>query len=773
MIKKFSGVILYVLITILVLSLYLDRHESLEKIEQFLQDKMFLIRGEKKVPEDIVIVGIDDRTLETIGEWPWHRNKTAKLIDAISTHDPRTILINLTFDPNEYQRLAGYTDSLAESIKKAGNVVIGYYYSQTDPPIPGSVLAEGLAYSAYRNFENPEGFSRYPPPTALSLSPPSKALADSAAGLGFFNVHGDRDRNIRRQPLIVGYRGEFYPSVHIAAASSFMGAKTNDISVEVGKAIYISGREIPIDASGKLKINYSGPEKSFRYYSASDIINKMVSPRELTGKLVIVGYTAFASTDLFSTPISRKMPGVELTANALENIIHGNFLKGVSNQTHISIAVIIAIGLFGAFVLPKISLLNRIAVLFLFLIILANLSYVLFSAFNTSLKFLYPGLEIGILLLVTPLMKIKSESAEDIDDDEEDVDYEKLLSSSSQAIPTQAITNQTPLPHYAETVASKSGTLAASGSGTVAAAAAGSGTVASGKNISDSGTMPLSADSGPVSGAAMDHFGRYRLIESIGKGAMGMVYKGLDPAIDRLVALKTIRLDQIIDPEESTELRERLEREAKAAGKLSHPNIVTIYDVGEESSVQYIAMEYLEGSTLEELLASGINWDYKTLSNVMIQACDALDYAHENGIVHRDVKPANIMIMNSCKVKVMDFGIARLDTSASMTQTGTALGTPNYISPEQLKGQPVDRRSDIFSVGVVFYELLTGEKPFKGETLSALIYSILHTNPAMPSEINLDVPRIFDKIIAKALVKDPDLRFQTARDLAGILKKLV
>jgi serine/threonine-protein kinase len=254
---------------------------------------------------------------------------------------------------------------------------------------------------------------------------------------------------------------------------------------------------------------------------------------------------------------------------------------------------------------------------------------------------------------------------------------------------------------------------------------------------------------------------------------MGMVYKGLDPAIDRPVALKTIRLDQIFEQGEAKELRERLNREAKAAGKLSHPNIVTIYDVGEEGNIQYIAMEFLRGNTLESLINKGLNWDYKTLSRVMIQVCEALDYAHENGIVHRDIKPANVMILDDNQVKVMDFGIARLDKSASMTQTGTALGTPNYISPEQLKGQPVDRRSDIFSLGVVFYELLTAQKPFKGETISALIYSILHTEPPPPSEINLDVPRIFDKITAKALVKDPDLRFQRARDMADILRKLI
>jgi CHASE2 domain-containing sensor protein/tRNA A-37 threonylcarbamoyl transferase component Bud32 len=773
MIKKFSGAILYALITVLVLSLYLDHHESLETIEQFLQDKMFLIRGEKEVPEDIVIVGIDDRTLESLGQWPWNRNKTARLIDAVAAQNPKSILVNLTFDPDEYQKLAGYTDSLAQTITKAGNVVLGYYYSRSDRPAAGSVLPEGLAYSTYRDFKNPEAFSKYPPMAALSLSTPSPSLANSAAGLGFFNVYQDKDRSIRWQPLIVGYRGEFLPSAHIAAAATYMGFDFSEVSVDLGNAIYIGNKKIPIDGSGKLQINYNGPEKTFTYFSASDIINKMVSPREFTGKMVLIGYTAFSSTDIYSTPVSRKLPGVELTANVLENIIHGNFLKDVTYQTRINIAVILVIGLFGALILPGMSQLNRIAVLALFMIILANLSYVLFSAFNTSLKFLYPGMEIGMLLLVTPLMKQKSVNAQELPEEEEELDYEKLLSSSSQSIPTQSIQNQTPMPHYAETVSGNSGTIAASGSGALAATATGSGTIGANKGTSDSGTMSVQTETESYNPAAMDHFGRYRLIEAIGKGAMGMVYKGLDPAIDRLVALKTIRLDQIIDSDESQELRERLQREAKAAGKLSHPNIVTIYDVGEESAVQYIAMEYLEGSTLEELMVSGINWDYKTLSNIMIQVCDALDYAHEHGIVHRDVKPANIMIMSGNRVKVMDFGIARLDTSASMTQTGTALGTPNYISPEQLKGQPVDRRSDIFSVGVVFYELLTVEKPFKGETLSALIYSILHTNPPMPSDVNLDVPRIFDKIIAKALVKDPDLRFQTARDMASILRKLV
>lgn len=756
MTKKFSGFILYVLITVLVISVYLDRPGSLERLGQFVQDTMFILRGEKAVPEDIVIVGIDDASLEAMGEWPWNRDKTAALIDAIAAQEPNTIMLNLTFDPDEYQKRAGYTDSLANAVARAGNVISSYYFSRSDLPAQGQTLPVGMTRSAYRAIDNPRKFSRFPPTGASAIHSPAPSIADSAACLGFINVMPDNDRSVRWQPLIVGYRGEFFPSASVVAAAHFLGV--DQVGVHVGKSIVIGNRQIPTDETGRMVINFSGPEKTFKYYSAADIMNKMTAPRELSGKLVIIGYTAFAATDVYSTPVGRSLPGVEILANVTENIVHGNILKGVSNQFRINLAILIGIGLFCAFVLPRISLVNRIAVLFLFLIILANMSYVLFSSFDITTNSLYPALQIAIMLIMAPFVRSRSGlSTEQKTDDEEEIDYEALL-SSSDTIPVGNIAGETPIPGY---------------TGTVAQTAGGS-TFPGTETLGEEGTFPLtSSGTEAVATATMDHFGRYKILGSLGKGAMGMVYKGLDPAIDRPVALKTIRLDQIFEPEEARELRERLNREAKAAGKLSHPNIVTIYDVGEEGSMQYIAMEFLRGNTLESLIKTGLDWDYKTLSRVMIQVCEALDYAHENGIVHRDIKPANIMILEENKVKVMDFGIARLDKSASVTQTGTALGTPNYISPEQLKGLPVDRRSDIFSLGVVFYELLTGQKPFKGETISALIYSILHTEPPPPSEINLDVPRIFDKIIAKGLVKDPDLRFQKARDMADILRKLI
>jgi len=236
--------------------------------------------------------------------------------------------------------------------------------------------------------------------------------------------------------------------------------------------------------------------------------------------------------------------------------------------------------------------------------------------------------------------------------------------------------------------------------------------------------------------------------------------------------LKTIRLDFAASPEEVEEMKERLLREARAAGKLSHPNIVTIYDAGQEVGYQYIAMEYLEGTTLEKYIRRKAEPNYKIIAQVLIQVCDALDYAHSHGIVHRDIKPANIMVLENFQIKVMDFGIARFG-QANITQTGIAMGTPNYMPPEVLKGKSADKRSDLYSLGVMAYELLTGRRPFRGQTISALIYSILNDTPVSPSQINNRVPAIFDRIVEKCLNKNPEERFQSAADVSSELKTFV
>src|SRR6478609_3136396 len=260
--------------------------------------------------------------------------------------------------------------------------------------------------------------------------------------------------------------------------------------------------------------------------------------------------------------------------------------------------------------------------------------------------------------------------------------------------------------------------------------------------------------------------GRYEITGELGRGAMGVVYKALDPTIGRTVALKTMRLD--VHGLDAKEMVRRFQNEARAAGVLNHPNIVTIYDAGEQDGIFYIAMEFIEGTTLHEVLAEQRVLATDQVLQLTRQICRGLDYAHSNGIVHRDIKPANIMITGNGTVKIMDFGIAK--SGGQVTNTGQVLGTPNYMAPEQVKGRQLDGRSDLFSLGVILYEMLTGEKPFVGQNVTTIIYKIVNENPITPRDLDVTVHPGLSAIVTKALAKAPDDRYQTGADLVRDLE---
>jgi serine/threonine-protein kinase len=262
--------------------------------------------------------------------------------------------------------------------------------------------------------------------------------------------------------------------------------------------------------------------------------------------------------------------------------------------------------------------------------------------------------------------------------------------------------------------------------------------------------------------------GRYEVVRELGRGSMGVVYEGFDPVIGRTVAIKTM-LTEGLAPEEYREFRARFQREAQAAGVLSHPNIVNVFDYGEDNGILYLIMEYLQGTSLEKLVEGKKVLPIETIIPMCEQVCGALDHAHERGIVHRDIKPANIMILNNGMVKVTDFGIAKM-VSMGMTQAGLVLGTPNYMSPEQVKGRQVDGRSDIFSLGIILYDLVTGEKPFPGQNITTVIYKIINENPVPPRELDATIHPGLSYVICKALAKSPEERYQTGRELADDLK---
>jgi diguanylate cyclase (GGDEF)-like protein len=267
----------------------------------------------------------------------------------------------------------------------------------------------------------------------------------------------------------------------------------------------------------------------------------------------------------------------------------------------------------------------------------------------------------------------------------------------------------------------------------------------------------------------ISHLGRYEIVDELGRGAMGIVFKAYDPLIERFVAIKTIKL-QALSKTERAEYEARFYQEAKAAGHLSHPNIVTIYDLGESGDMAYIAMELMEGRELQEMIYSKSRLLVTDVLNIAIQVSAGLSYAHQRGVVHGDIKPSNIMVLGDNLVKIADFGIARMVSSMEVRQESGIYGTPPFMSPEQIHGKPIDARSDIYSLGIVLYYMLTDRLPFPEEDIGLLKRQITSANPEKPSSINPGIPDALDAVIFRCLSKTPDARYQNANDLANDLR---
>jgi eukaryotic-like serine/threonine-protein kinase len=264
--------------------------------------------------------------------------------------------------------------------------------------------------------------------------------------------------------------------------------------------------------------------------------------------------------------------------------------------------------------------------------------------------------------------------------------------------------------------------------------------------------------------------GRYEIIDELGRGAMGVVYKAMDPVIGRTVAVKTIRLSEQGTGLSRPELLTRFQTEARAAGLLTHPNIVVVYDAGEEDGLYFITMELVEGKSLQSLLDSGQAFPLPRVLRIMEQACSALQFAHERSVVHRDIKPANLMLTGDDTVKVTDFGTAKILQFGTVQQTAHVMGTPSYMSPEQVKGRAVDGRSDIFSLGVMLYEMVTSEKPFPGQNITTVIYKIVNEDPVPPRQVDPSIHAGISAVVMKALAKEPDARYQSCREMLEDLR---
>ena len=681
---------------------------------------------------------------------------------------------------------------LARAMKEAGNVVMGMQF-QLGTPLgkPDKPLPEYVSRNSFKLNPNIDsGIFVYP---AISATPPIDIIGETTLAIGHLNMWQDSDGGIRSDLLAIDHYGEVIPSLAAMIAATSLNLNSQDLKISENRQFNIGNLSISLDEIGRIYPFFykdDAGKSPFSVDSFYDVYVGKIDASKYKDKIVLIGASAFGVGSSVVTPISESMPPALVLANIVASILNQDFIE-VPNWAWIAeFLTFILISLYLMLLLPRLQAGLAAAISLACLVLLIGSSQLLLYS-GTWLHLMLPTalLLTGYVLLiskrylVTEKGKIKSDQASadsnrtlglsyqqqgqldmaldkfrkcPLDDTMMEplynlaLDFErKRQFNKASSIYEYMLKHDAKFKDIQERI-KRSNAMHE----TVMFGAAGGQTKV---NILEDGSIEK-----PM-------LGRYEVEKELGQGAMGIVYLGKDPKINRVVAIKTMALSQEFEDDELDEVKTRFFREAETAGRLTHPNIVTIYDVGEEHDLAYISMEFLDGHDLMRYTKPDKLLPVKTVLQLVTLSAEALNYAHQQNVVHRDIKPANIMLIpKASTIKITDFGIARI-TDSSKTKTGMVLGTPSYMSPEQLVGKHIDGRSDLFSLGVMLYQLLCGQLPFKGDSMASLMFSIANEpHPeiiAIRKGLNQSVPNI-GIVINKVLEKTPENRYQTGEELA-------
>lgn len=689
---------------------------------------------------------------------------------------------------------------LISSVKAAQQVVLPFKFesrtAETAPTdLPKWLTANTIDHQAgpltprqfITGLYNPLlAFKLHPVPTDVrtTFSP----LATVAASLGHINHDPDQDGTIRRESLLINFQDRLFPSLALQMAMAYGGQRFSEITLinshNVNKAIQYANKRLPISYDFKMFIDYNDSPFVISRFSFSDARADKIPKGTLDDKLVLIGITNPDLTKIYRTPSGLGKSEIEITAATIENIVNNSIIQRPGWAWILECLVLLYFGLILSHITDRLNVKTSLLILATFLVawwgvtafMFINNGFWFYLAPHTLAVFIGFGLQKLNHLKAAPNKKIdehtemnkmlglsfQAQGLLDMafdgfrkcslnDPSVKEAIYNLALDFERKRMFNKAVSAYEYLlkggPH--KDAHDRIWRLRRAEAKTIGGTSKGDRLENTVIYHSDTQTRPT--------------LGRYEVIKEIGKGAIGTVYLGRDPKINRKVAIKTLRYDEI-DGEQLKEIKERFFREAEAAGRLSHPNIVTIYDAGEDYDITYMAMEYLDGHDLSRHCKKNNLLPAKVILNIIIRVAFALDYAHKHKVIHRDIKPANIMLTEKGHVKVTDFGIARL-TSADSTQTGVILGTPNYMSPEQVLGKKLDGRSDIFSLGAVFYEMLTGEKPFKSSNIGNLMHNIASAKFQPIRELRPDTPPCCEAIVGRMMTKSRDKRFSSAGEV--------
>ncbi len=797
------------------------------------------VQASSRTPSDrIAVIAIDDQSIANLGRWPWSRELHARMADLLAKAPAKVIgntvffseaqidpgyayitrLIDIVAQPveegaapyHEAEKIAAVlteaeaalnTDRrLAASYTQAGTVVLpvlfglGETHGRPDKPLPEFVAKNRLSQVA-----DGGGFAL----PAGDIQMPIEQLGITALAVGHLNSTPDIDGGVRSEPLVLRYFDQYYPSFSLMLAARSLNLGPGDVRVRLGEEVQLGSLRIPTDSATRMStFFYGGSEghQAFPVDSFYDVLSGKIPANKYAGKIVLIGATAAGVGSPQVTPVSPSMAPVLTLAHTVSSILQEHFFVTPTWGLLASLGAVLLVGLYLMFGLPRLGAgMGALATFLLAGIILAtHFGLMLGVGMWLQLMAALSLLLLGHLLLTTKHFLLVERGKEKSELESAESNRMLALAFQGQGQLDMAFDKFRKCPmdkglmenmynlaldyerkrqfNKAEAVFR---TMAEYDLGFRDLAQR----LARAKQLSE--TVLLAGSSGKTNAGTLildggqvekPMLGRYQLEKELGKGAMGVVYQGRDPKINRVVAIKTMALAQEFDEDELADVKLRFFREAETAGRLNHPNIVTMYDAGEEHDLAYIAMEFLKGRDLVPHCKPGNLLPLPTVLSIVARVADALDYAHAEHVVHRDIKPANIMYEPAGdQVKVTDFGIARI-TDSSRTKTGMVLGTPSFMSPEQLAGKKIDGRSDLYSLGVTLYQMCCGQLPFNGESLAQLMFKI--TNEVQPDilAINPALPPAVADIINKAMNKDLASRYQRgaemARDIRACLEEM-
>ncbi len=779
-------------------------------------------------PSDrIAVIAIDDQSIANLGRWPWSRDIHAKLIDQLAAAKAKTIVHTVFFSEPQVDPGLGFirkmkaalgaspeaaatneqlnaliaeaetaldTDAiLTTSIKNAGNVLLpsflalGEQQGKPDAALPDFALKSAL--------DDPTNFSI----SATRAQEPIDSLGNVAAGVGHLNQIQDVDGAVRQEALLVNFYGKAVPSMALLGATKSLNLSVSDIRLNAGQSVQIGKLRVNTDEAALMRPQfYKGKDgrPAFAVDSFYDVLSGKIPASKYAGKIVIIGATAVGVGTQFPVPGIPALSPAETIAHITSSILSEHFIVQPVWGVWAKTGLFLLIAAYIIVALPRFSAgLAALATLVLFVGLLA-LEFGLLSVSATWVDVVLPAtlLVLGHLALTTKRFLVTEAGKVQADEESAETNRMMGLALQGQGQLDMAFDRFRRVPmneavmgnlyslamdferkrqfNKAEAVYEH---MAAFDKGYKDIKAK----LNRAKNLSE--TVMLGGAGGHpggtmlLEGGAVEKpmLGRYQVEKELGKGAMGVVYLGKDPKIGRVVAIKTMALSQEFAGDELVDARERFFREAETAGRLQHQNIVTIFDAGEEHDLAYIAMEFLKGKDLadhckgEHLLAVPV------VLSIVARVAEALAYAHKQNVVHRDIKPANIMYeAQSDTVKVTDFGIARI-TDSSKTKTGLVLGTPSFMSPEQLAGKKVDGRSDLYSLGVMLFQMLAGVLPFRGDSMSELMYKIANEEAPDIRIIRSELPQNLADVVALSLSKRPETRYQTGDQFAVDLRSVI